>query len=164
MQITPQPLFDRNSSLLPAIVERLDTDLITPHFDIIVQDEAYSEASLFYYIGKGECKVRVRDNVGREKIVSTLEEGDHFGEISIIYECKRNATVTSMNYNTFATMQSDLLQSLIKDYPEYEICLKRNIIQNYNDDQINFRLKMLKEIDYFSQAPNDVLYEIMFSL
>ena len=111
----PQPIqplpyqgYERIDNLLPAIVERLDTELITPHFDIIVQDDIYTESSLFYFIGKGECKVRVRDQKGREKIVRTLYEGDHFGEISIIYECRRNATVTSMNYNTFAIMASDL--------------------------------------------------------
>ena len=125
-------------------MERLDTDLITPHHDIIVQDDAYdADSSNFYYIGKGECKVRVRDQNGNERIVRTLREGDHFGEIGPMYEFKRTATVTSMNYNTFASMKSDLFTSLIKDYPEYELSLKNNIRNEYKDDLIKFKMNMI---------------------
>ena len=59
----------------------------------------------FYYVGKGDCKVTVRNARGKEVFVSKLNEGDHFGEIGMIYRCERTATVYSMNYNTFATLE-----------------------------------------------------------
>jgi CRP-like cAMP-binding protein len=58
----------------------------------------------FYYLGKGTCKVKVKDNLGQVKCVRNLSDGDHFGEVAVLYKCRRSATVISMNYNTFAVM------------------------------------------------------------
>lgn len=58
----------------------------------------------FYFVGKGKCKVSVKNNRGKDIFVKDLDEGDHFGEVSLIFHCPRTATVTSMNYNTFAVM------------------------------------------------------------
>ena len=49
-----------------------------------------------------------------------LSEGDHFGEVSIIFECAPTATVTSLNYNTFAVMTAVAYKRLVQEYPEYE--------------------------------------------
>ena len=108
--------------------------------------------------------MRVRDNSGVETVVRTLREGDHFGEISCYYGFKRTATVTSMNYNTFAKMTKEWFTNVVSDYPEYEECLKEHILQNYKDDLIKFKLSMLQKIDYLSTAPDHILYEIIFSM
>ena len=34
-----------------------------------------------YYIGKGFCHVKLRDNRGKEIYIRRLNEGDHFGEV-----------------------------------------------------------------------------------
>ena len=39
-----------------------------------------------------------------ENKVSELFDGDHFGEIGLIYETKRTATVRSENYGTLAKL------------------------------------------------------------
>lgn len=33
-----------------------------------------------------------------------LVEGDHFGEIGVVYDCCRTATIVSRNYNTMANL------------------------------------------------------------
>lgn len=99
-------------------------------------------------MGKGDCKVTVRNSHGKEIIVSKLMEGSHFGEIGMIYSCERSATVYSMNYNTFALLSENKYRRLIQDYPEYEISLKRYIVKNYKDHRIEFLQNMMKRIDY----------------
>ena len=71
--------------------------------DELDSEEDEDDQKLFY-VGKGMCKVFVRDASNKEVMVKELYEGDHFGEIAIIYKCRRTATVQSMNYNTFAVM------------------------------------------------------------
>ena len=71
------------------------------------------ENRYFYFVGKGKCKVSVKNRRGKEIFVRELIEGDHFGEVSVIFGCPRTATVTSMNYNTFAMMSIVLYQRLI---------------------------------------------------
>ena len=72
---------------------------------MVRQDE---ESYDMYFIAKGEGEVAQRDEkrVDHSKIAK-LSEGDHFGEISMIYKCKRTATVYSNNYNTMAKMQEE---------------------------------------------------------
>lgn len=128
---------ERIDNLLPVLVERLDTSLLLPHHGVIFQGQggANGDNSL-YFVGKGDCKVNVRDNTGKEHFVRRLDEGDHFGEISIIYNCTRTASVVSMNYNTFAVMTQPLYKRLIQDYPEYENCLKKYVTNTYRDSRV----------------------------
>lgn len=87
---------------------------------MIKQDEDGSRVDL-YIIGKGDCEVQVRDERGRvHENVRQLVEGDHFGEVALLYGCKRTATVISRNYNTLANMEQSRFRELIAEYPEYE--------------------------------------------
>jgi CRP-like cAMP-binding protein len=58
-----------------------------------------------FFIAKGECGINVRtpDRVEKE-MYKRLQEGEHFGEIAMIYKCRRSATVISLNYNTIAKL------------------------------------------------------------
>ena len=148
---------------LPAIVERLDTDLQLPHAAVLKQGDDLEEKS-FYYVGKGDCKVTVRNNRGKEIQVQKLLEGQHFGEIGMIYGCERTATVYSMNYNTFAVMKPQLYRRLVQDYPEYEKCLKRYVVENYTDHRVKFLTNMVKRVEYLDQVPIDIQFDLIFSL
>jgi len=75
-----------------------------------------------YFIAKGSCLVSVKtrnifsvNQSGSQnpvKKVRTLRERDHFGEISLIYGCRRTATVTSNNYCTIAQITKQDFQDL----------------------------------------------------
>ena len=36
--------------------------------------------------------------------IRLLTEGEHFGEIALIFKCQRTASVVSLNYNTLARL------------------------------------------------------------
>ena len=117
-----------------------------------------------WFVGKGECKVTVKDSKGRENKVNTLNAGDHFGEINIIYNCARSASVESMNYNTFSFIHKTLYMRLIQDYPEWEVCLKKHVISHYWDFRTKNIAEMIKRVEYFDLVPQDILYDLIFSL
>jgi CRP-like cAMP-binding protein len=93
-----------------------------------------------------------------------LEEGDHFGEIQLVYGCRRTATVISRNYNTLAKMIQARYTELIAEFPEYEKALTKHIISEYNDKKIQFVKDMVKRVSYFKGADDEILFRIMFSL
>ena len=65
----------------------------------------YDEDSTeMYYIIQGDCIVMMVDEYKKEHIVRVLVEGNQFGEIGMVYNCARTATVITRNYNTLAKL------------------------------------------------------------
>lgn len=62
-------------------------------------------ANSFHLMIKGDCIVELtnqhQETYMAEKL---LVEGQHFGEIGLLYQCKRTASVISRNYLTIAHM------------------------------------------------------------
>jgi CRP-like cAMP-binding protein len=74
-----------------------------------------------FFIAKGDCDVKVKDkigDIGEECVARTLNPGDHFGEISIIYGCPRTATVSANNYCTLSKLSKQNFEELVQKYPE----------------------------------------------
>ena len=66
-----------------------------------------------FYIINGDCIVnQVDQSKYQHDIIRLLTEGDHFGEIALLYHCKRTCTVISRNYNTMARMIQPRFRSL----------------------------------------------------
>ena len=127
----------RADSLLEILLLSLGVALNLPDEEIVVQDdEFHSGMTAFYFVNTGSCRVKVRDHNGRDITLKTLNEGDHFGEIALIYQTRRTATVISCNYNTLARMQYNRYLEVISDFPEYETCLKDYVLKTYNDKKI----------------------------
>lgn len=117
-----------------------------------------------FFVGTGHCKVKVRDQNGNEQWCGQLNKGDHFGEIAMIYKCKRSATVYSSNYNTFARITKPRFREIVSEFPEYEVALKKNAIRSYRDKKIQFVLRMIKRVEYLAKHDDEVLFDLMFSL
>lgn len=151
--------------LLDSIVVTLGSSLNLPDEEVIKQDDNKADDELaMFFCGTGHCRVKVRDHNGREQVIGILKEGEHFGEIALIYKCKRSATVISSNYNTFARILKPRFREVISEFPEYETCLKNNAIKNYRDKKIQFILRMIKRVEYLAKHDDEVLYDLMFSL
>ena len=137
-----------------------------------------------FFISKGSCKVNVRCDSSKEVTIRTLNEGDHFGEINLLYKCPRSATVISNNYNTLARLKLDNFKDLIAEYPEYEICLRNHVIKVYGnmekqevnpkqvesqqqrqvDPKIAFLKATIKRVDYLKHIDDPIFFDIMFAL
>jgi CRP-like cAMP-binding protein len=102
-----------------------------------------------YYISTGDCIVNVVDqNAKVRENIRLLVEGDHFGEIALLYPgCTRTCTVISRNYNTMASLEFRSLRSLNSEYPEYKKLLIKNIFK-YNDPKLKFLKKMINKLTY----------------
>lgn len=95
----------------------METLLRNPE-DILVKQNVkpIDEECLFYLIAKGKCIVKVQDKFKErweEKIVRVLQPGDHFGEISMIYNCARSATVVAQDYCTCATLNKPAYHDIL---------------------------------------------------
>ncbi|HEX2676894.1 MAG TPA: ATP-binding cassette domain-containing protein [Polyangiales bacterium] len=67
----------------------------------------------FYLIVRGRVAVSKRDATGREHEVGVLETGDHFGEIALLHDVARTATVRTLTPSLFLTLQRAQFLQLI---------------------------------------------------
>ena len=109
----------RNSRIenyITYIVSHLDTVLTQPEQEIV----AFGETDKgLYFISKGDCVLKLQDSKGRGFFSNILlEEGQHFGEISVVYDCPRTATVISRTYNTLGKLSFNRYREIVSEYPE----------------------------------------------
>lgn len=117
-----------------------------------------------FFIGRGDCIVKVRDEKGKYGEDLHLDEGEHFGEISLLYRCNRSATVVSENYNTLAKLNYKHFNAFCIEYPEYDSELKSHILSKYKDNKINFLKNTVKQIEYLKPSNDLVLQKFIFTL
>jgi hypothetical protein len=114
------------------IVKKMDTILKTPESILCKQNEEVTkENNDIYFIAKGKCNVSVKDKFSKrseEKIVKILEPGSHFGEISVLYNCNRSATVEASYYLTCAKISHQNYGELLQNYPSLNTLFKQQIV------------------------------------
>jgi MFS family permease len=105
------PLF---RPLAPATIDQLASDLIAlraaPGDQIVREGE---RGDRFYVIGKGEVEV-----TADARPVATLRDGDYFGEIALLRDVPRTATVTAKTDVELYALERDEFLSAVTGHPE----------------------------------------------
>jgi CRP-like cAMP-binding protein len=152
-------LANSKDDFIQILVPKLVTVLCIPEDIVVKQDE---ESYDMYFIAKGYCSVNVRDQRKIEHTnIRVLKEGDHFGEISMIYKCRRTATVLSNNYNSMAKLTEDQFKELISEYPDYLKFLKV-YLQGYNDKRKKFLMNKMHRVEYFKNISKDARHDLIY--
>lgn len=93
------------------------------------------ESTDIYFIANGEAVVNIHDTKKESfNNFRALTDGHHFGEIGVVYNCKRTASVLVRTYSTLARLSKINYQSLVGEIPEFETEMQNFILQMYNDD------------------------------
>jgi uncharacterized protein YhbP (UPF0306 family) len=94
-------------------VENLEAQLRTIEFaegEVIVRQGA--PADKFFIVVDGEVEV-VRESEGKTRLLGTLTRGQFFGEIAILRDMPRNATVRAKTATTLFSMERDIFRGLV---------------------------------------------------
>jgi CRP-like cAMP-binding protein len=78
--------------------------------DVIVRQGA--PADKFFIVVDGEVEV-IREEEGKTRLLATLDRGQFFGEIAIILDTPRMATVRALKPTTLFAMERDVFRSLV---------------------------------------------------
>jgi CRP/FNR family cyclic AMP-dependent transcriptional regulator len=80
-----------------------------------------------YVLREGEVKVTKLSSDGREKILELLEEGDFFGEMSLLDSAPRSASVKTLTEaRVLALSRADFL-SLLRRSPDLAMCVVQEL-------------------------------------
>ncbi len=99
------------------LVKMLDIDFYQPD-DVIIRQGQPDKDGIFFLV-KGECTVSVRGfRRGRSRYVRVLRPGALFGEVAMLYNCKRTANVRSINFSIVARLDRENFEFLTTEFPD----------------------------------------------
>ena len=153
-------IFKGRNLLIEALTKALVIKTCKPEEVIMEQED---EPDNLYFIAKGGWNVYVRNKANLRTKANVLKAGDLFGEVSIISNCKRTATVKSNNYSTLAFLHISMFTVIFEKHPEALKNLKERR-KLYQDDWKRFLVSNLKCIDYLKEATDDFLEDLYYEL
>ena len=124
--ISQNPIFKNSSEkIINFMLRRVNTTTAPPEEVMIKQGD---DPDFLYLISKGEVEVSVTDQHNDEEMVVRLREGDLFGEVALLHNIKRTASVSCLNYCTFATFTGEDFKEVCRAFPSFnrEIRKKKN--------------------------------------
>lgn len=128
------PLFkDLDESYLMEISDMFITERVPPGRTIISEGD---ENSRFYIVIRGKVAVSAVNEQGQMHRIATLDDGDYFGEISLLADIPTTATVETLTPSIFLILQREQLQKLMHQHTELGVqiqqALKRRMAETYS--------------------------------
>lgn len=105
-------------SFLAAIAGKLVLQVHTAHSFIITEGE---EARAMYWIIRGSVGIVSRDG---EAVHAELSPGAFFGEIGILFDCPRTASVQAREKCVLAVLTAGALNEVLPSYPQIEQAIR----------------------------------------
>ena len=124
-----------------------------------------------YFIRTGQFVVEIKSKFTENRNVveeepcfkTQLYDGDHFGEIGLIFECKRTGTVKSLNYGSLARLTEKGFKSLAQEFENFTSAFK-NYVFKYKDDLRTFLEMECDKIKYFKDLDVKTKQELLFNM
>ena len=175
--------------LITKLVSEFENIFTTPDGEFIKQDDAPFEdpnakkgdddeeedeekqESFMYFIRTGQFEVSIKSTQSGEQTDSfnpklfkkQLYDGDHFGEIGLIFSTKRTASVKSLNYGSLARLTEEGFKKLNNEFPSFTTSFKEYIFK-YKDDLRTFLEIECDKIKYFRNLHMITKQELLYNM
>ncbi len=108
-----------------------------------------------YVIMSGRVKIVLTDENQKEVIIDIQHAGDYFGELALLDEAPRSASVKTMENSTFLIISKHQLQKCLREHPEIGIGLIRGLAQRLRATTGN--VKSLALLDVYGRIARTLL-------
>ena len=116
--------WDLNENDLGYIADKM----VAKHFEngnyIFLED---SEGEQCFFVLKGSVKVTRLSKDGREVILAMLNEGDFFGEMSLLDGESRSANIIALEKTKVLTLDRNDFIAVVNDYPQIAVQLLKEL-------------------------------------
>lgn len=120
------PLFSYcDDSILEEIIDLFTTEIYPPERTVIHEGDF---GSSFFIIVRGIVVVSKKNQV-----ITTLEDGDFFGEVALLKPVTRTASVRTTTHSVFLTLQRSEFNHLIMKIPHLKNILEQTLVERKID-------------------------------
>ncbi|WP_398305272.1 Crp/Fnr family transcriptional regulator [Zoogloea sp.] len=116
----------------------------------IVVNEGDDGSSLFV-VQSGSLKVFLTDNVGREVTLSLLDPGDYFGELALLDDAPRSASVIALTRSEVLQIPRVAFLALIEAHPACMQIVVRNLVGRIRTLTLTESVRSLALVDVFGR-------------
>ncbi len=109
-----------------ALIEQRMVRRTYPKHTIILSEGDSSDS--LYVILSGKVKVYLNDESGKEAIINYQEAGEYFGELSLIDDSRRSASIMTVERSTMAIMPKQAFHEVLKNNPDIAIHLLKDMV------------------------------------
>lgn len=115
------PLF---AALSDTDIANIEQHAVTRNFakrTILINEGDHTNS--LYVIISGKVKIYCSDDQGKEIIIATLGPGEYFGEIALIDDAERSASVMTLEDSSFSVISKESFKQALSQYPEIAISI-----------------------------------------
>ena len=117
---------------------------IYPRHKILVQEG--DPGDRFYLLRKGSAKVYLGDDSGREVILTILEPGDFFGDMTMIDDEPYSANVMTLEESEFVSIGKTEFQQVMVSSPVMAAKLLKSLAQRLRESNQQIESLALKDV------------------
>ena len=92
-----------------------------------------------------------------------LKPGQHFGEIALLTNSKRTATIQTKNYSTIGMVSQDNFNELLHIFPDIKKKLNDSLV-HYQDKYKQWLKSQILKISYFQRLRTKTLETLVYNL
>lgn len=109
----------------------------------------------FYVILSGKVKVYASDENGREVILNILGSGEYFGELALIDEAPRSASVVTLEQSRLSVISKGDFQRCLSEHPEIALEMIRPLVRRIRS--LTENVKNLALLDVYGRVARTLL-------
>ncbi|KAG1705231.1 hypothetical protein DVH05_004162 [Phytophthora capsici] len=89
----------------------------------------------------------------KEVVLKVLGQGDYFGEIALLMNCKRTANVRAQVFSELCTLTREVFESISQRYLEDRNIIEKFIMDKYDPSMLQAAMKQSQEVSMRSAGP-----------
>lgn len=110
-----------------ALIEQCMVKRSYPKHTVILSEGDNSDS--LYLILEGKVKVFLNDEEGKEAIINYQGAGEYFGELSLIDDDQRSASIMTAEKTTLAVISKQTFHQIMKNNPDIAIHLLKDLVR-----------------------------------
>ena len=149
------------SKMAEVVAGRLSTHVSKPETTLI---HIGDESTDLFLISAGDYTVSTLDTSAEEAETGHLGPGDYFGEVALIMEGKRSASVVSSSFGTCATLPKEDVLDVFQMTPSVLMHLTAHVHRSYHDPWKQLVVLALQEVPCLCQCSEEQLERLYYRM
>lgn len=158
--INRAPIFQSCSAkVVQELVMELELQVFMPGDYVVVRGEVGND---MYFVQNGVCEVTKDialqsgrslssiandpESFSNEIVLKVLGQGDYFGEIALLMNCKRTANVRAQVFSELCTLTREVFESISLRYLEDRNIIEKFIMDKYDPGMLQAAMKQSQEV------------------